>query len=50
MPITAILRDANGTEQNRVNSENMDCLRLLVETFLLPGAGPGDTIEIGEPQ
>jgi hypothetical protein len=46
--MNAILRDASGVEQNRVGSPDWGILILLVETFLLPGCGPGDTIEFGE--
>lgn len=46
MQIAAILRDAEGIEQNRVASDDMDTLRVMVDAFLLPAAGPGDSIEI----
>lgn len=45
MPIVAILRDAEGVEQNRVKGDDIDVVRVMVESFLLPGAGPGDRIE-----
>lgn len=46
----AILRDATGTEQNRVQSDSIEALRGMVEAFLLPGMGPGDSIEFSDPQ
>lgn len=49
MQITAILRDADGVEQNRVAGDDIDVVRIMVETFLLPAVGPGDTIEFGMP-
>ena len=39
MQIAAILRDAEGIEQNRVASDDMDTLRVMVDAFLLPAAG-----------
>lgn len=47
--ITATLT-GNGKEPEQIASENMDVLRALIEMFLLPMAGPGDCIKIGDPQ
>jgi hypothetical protein len=45
----AILRDSQGVEQDRVSSDQFNVLLELVSSVLVPGAGPGDTIEFGEP-
>ena len=46
----ATLVCGNGDQLETVQSENIHVLRALIEMFLLPMAGPGDTIEIGDPQ
>lgn len=49
--ITATLIDSAGKHvAPSVRSESIDVLRFHIELFLLPMAGPGDTIEIGDPQ
>ncbi|MBX9862438.1 MAG: hypothetical protein K2Y42_06760 [Hyphomicrobium sp.] len=49
--ITATLTDSAGERiAPVVQSQNLDLLRFHIELFLLPMIGPGDKIEIGDPQ
>jgi hypothetical protein len=48
--ITATLTDSAGERVvPPVQSENIDLLRFHIELFLLPMIGPGDKIEVGDP-
>lgn len=50
MPISATLINTNHETEQTVEGKDIDELRSEIEKRILPLIGPGDCIEIGDPQ